>query len=206
MADTTLLNLTGADSGDMVHAASSVFFYTVLGDGTPVSISGTELRERISSPPGVLVRKTTVQPIRNDSALDIIEMDSPMFDADGWWDADSANILSSPSDKVEWARATYTFVYTGGSAGVRTCRFHYTDVTSTKYTAEYPLVGASSVHQSRGFQSDRRALSTNNAAHTIVSPPFYVESGDQFIMHGICNGNTPYMLKGFWSIDAVKLR
>ncbi len=205
--DSKLIDLTGVDSGDLVHAASSVFFYTVLGDGTPVSISGTELRERISSAPGVLVRKTTVQPIANDDSRIVITIDSPMYDADGWWNADSANILMSPSDKVEWARVTFTCVYTSGNTGIRQSRFQFTDVTSDKYGDIFPLTGQSSIHHFAGFVLDRRPLSTANAASTLVSPPFYVESGDQYIMYGQCNGSaTPYMTKGFWSIDAVKLR
>lgn len=206
MADSKLVNLTGADSGDLINP-SSVFFLAILPDETPVAIPGSELQKRVSTKLGVYLWTQTDQKVRNDGADQILTVDSPFYDPEGWWNASSPNILTCPNDSIKWAQANVHTYFNAGNGGYRRSELRYTDTTSTKYTLAGPLLGASSLYDLPGTHTEYRPQGTQWAPFQLHTTPFYCESGDQFVIVGKSTGSTtPTLLEFWWSINPVKLR
>lgn len=208
MANSKLIDLTAADSGDLVDP-SSVFFLAILPDDTPVSIPGSELRKRISSKKGTYLYTETDQAVRNDGAAQIVSVDSnPIYNVGSWWDPQSPNIFMSPDDSVEWAQCSLQQTWTngGGAADVQ-IYVTYTSVTSTKYNRARPVIGDSSYVTHIGLYSGRVVSGNHYCFDTFHTQPFYVESGDQFMFQIVCNHpSTPSLVEFWWSINPVKLR
>lgn len=211
MADSNVLGLTAATSQTV---ASSVLFFGLLPDLTPVAVPGNELQTRISMPsPGVLVRHAPTQEVAGDLSRVILTISSVIYDDDAWWDSASTNVLRVPNDKYDMAQAWW-FYETENNSPDNTADNVYTDIRYTDATSNdkgysYPLKGVGSASTNSGLR--RRSIPSESGGGTPKSTyqtvPFYISSGDQFTVNMYTNLVTTVTVNEvWWSIRPTRLK
>lgn len=208
MANESLLTLTRGFSSDLTKL-SSLSFYAILSDETPVHLPWSVVKDRFGMNTDFLfIRKTTDQGIVNDGSHSILTLDSAHIDTGGWWSASSPNIFMAPNDDIEIAQFTCAMNVNsaaGGDEVARTIRIIYTTVTSNKYGDVHPIIATESLH-TRDI-GDNRVNDSQETVFTHLTMPYHVESGDQFVLAGGATGTTSPTVTDAWvSMMPLKYR